>query len=237
MPYTKLQAVREFQRWSRGYDRCILQNLLFAPSHRAIIARLGVRTNDRALTILDVGCGTGQFASRIMAAAPRASVWGVDLVPGMLAQGRCRWQSDPEHVAAALGDSERLPFPSTAFDIVTCANSFHHYPRQSLAVAEMHRVLKPGGKLLLVDGCRDGLWGRFIYDACVARLEGGVHHASAEQTRELFENAGFVETSQAVYPGLAPFLLTEGVARGRVTPVGPVHAEWGGARRNGTEDR
>ena len=42
------------------------------------------------------------------------------------------------------GDSERLPFESGAFDIVTCANSFHHYPRQDRAVAEMRRVLRAG---------------------------------------------------------------------------------------------
>ena len=111
------------------------------------------------------------------------------------------------------GDSERLPFPAGAFDVVTCANSFHHYPHQDGAVDEMHRVLKPGGRLILVDGCRDGPWGWFIYDVCVAGVEGDVLHASARRVRELFARGGFVETTQKVHRGLAPFLLTEGVAR------------------------
>ncbi len=136
----------------------------------------------------------------------------------MLAQGEARWRSDPEHVAAVQGDSERLPFPAGAFDVVTCANSFHHYPHQDRAVAEMYRVLKPGGRLFLVDGCRDGLWGWFIYDVCVAGVEGDVLHASARRVRNLFGRAGFVETSQKVYHGLAPFLLTEGVTCSRATP-------------------
>ena len=102
--------------------------------------------------------------------------------------------------------------------MVTCANSFHHYPHQDCAVAEMYRVLKPGGRLFLVDGCRDGLWGWFIYDVCVAGVEGDVLHASARRIRNLFGRAGFVETSQKVYHGLAPFLLTEGVTRSRATP-------------------
>ncbi len=77
----------------------------------------------------------------------------------------------------------------------------------------MFRVLKPGGRLFLVDGYRDGLWGWFIYDVCVAGVEGEVLHASARRIRDLFARAGFVQTSQKVHRGPAPFLLTEGVTR------------------------
>ena len=110
------------------------------------------------------------------------------------------------------GDSERLPFESGAFDIVTCANSFHHYPRQERAVAEMRRVLRPGGRLMIIDGYRDAPWGWFIYDVCVAGVEGEVHHASARRFRELFEQAGLQAVSQRVHRGPAPFLMTEAVA-------------------------
>jgi ubiquinone/menaquinone biosynthesis C-methylase UbiE len=233
MSYNKVQAAREFGRWSQGYDRCILQRLLFEPSHRAIIARVRDRSGEQPLAILDVGCGTGVFASRIRAASPRSTVWGVDLVSAMLTQGRARWRSDPEHVAAVQGDSERLPFPAGAFDVVTCANSFHHYPHQDCAVAEMYRVLKPGGRLFLVDGCRDGLWGWLIYDVCVAGVEGDVLHASARRIHNLFDRAGFVETSQKVYHGLAPFLLTEGVSRSRAKPRLRSSAESTAASRTG----
>lgn len=219
MSYEKAQADREFRRWSGGYDRCVLQRLLFEPSHRAIIGRIRARCADGPLSVLDVGCGTGVFAARIRAAVPGSRVWGLDLVSAMLTQGRARWRSDPEHIAAVQGDSERLPFPAGAFDVVTCANSFHHYPHQDRAVAEMYRVLKPGGRLYLVDGCRDGLWGWFIYDICVARVEGDVLHASARRVRDLFGRAGFVEANQSVHRGLAPFLLTEGVTYSRATAL------------------
>jgi ubiquinone/menaquinone biosynthesis C-methylase UbiE len=222
MSYDKVQADREFRRWSEGYDRCVLQRLLFGPSHRAIIARIRDRFADRPLSVLDVGCGTGVFAARIRSALPRSRVWGLDLVSAMLSQGRLRWRSDPEHLVAVQGDSERLPFPAGRFDVVTCANSFHHYPHQERAVAEMARVLKPGGRLFLVDGCRDGPWGWFIYDVCVAAVEGDVLHASARRVRDLFGQAGFVEANQRVHHGLAPFLLTEGVTRPRATP--PPHS-------------
>jgi ubiquinone/menaquinone biosynthesis C-methylase UbiE len=131
----------------------------------------------------------------------------------MLAGGRRRWQALGEQGLPVQGDSERLPFADQSFDVVTCANSFHHYPRQDRAAAEMYRVLKPGGRLLLLDGYRDGLWGWLIYDVCVAAVEGEVHHVSAPGVRALLRDAGFGQTTQKIYHGPAPFLLTESVAR------------------------
>jgi ubiquinone/menaquinone biosynthesis C-methylase UbiE len=211
MSYDKAQAVREFNHWSGGYDRSILQRLLFTPSHRALISRIVAWAGDRPLNVLDVGCGTGVFASRVREALPRARVWGVDLVAAMLTQGGARWRSEPGRLAAVQADSERLPFADGTFDVVTCSNSFHHYPHQDRAVVEMRRVLRPGGRLLLVDGRRDGPWGWFIYDVCVTAVEGDVRHASAHRIRDLFDRAGFAATVQSVYHGLAPFLLSEGV--------------------------
>jgi ubiquinone/menaquinone biosynthesis C-methylase UbiE len=212
MGYDKHQANHEFTRWSESYDRSILQWLLFGPSHRAIIARIKARFGDKPIRVLDVGCGTGQFAVRIRQALPNARVWGIDLVAGMLAKGAARWREHADGVFPVQADSERLPFGWGAFDVVTCANSFHHYPHQDRAIEEMRRVLKPGGRLLLVDGYRDRPWGWLIYDVCVAGIEGDVHHASARRVRDLFAHAGFGEVSQKVHPGFAPFLLSEAVA-------------------------
>jgi ubiquinone/menaquinone biosynthesis C-methylase UbiE len=212
MSYDKTQATHEFTRWSESYDRCILQWLLFGPSHRAMIRRIAdASSGSKPLRILDIGCGTGVFAGRLREALPRARVWGLDLVAGMLEQGRARWRHHAGAVQPVQGDSERLPFQSDSFDVVTCANSFHHYPHQDRAVAEMHRVLAPGGRLLLVDGYRDAPYGWFIYDVCVAGVEGAVHHASRARMRDLFAAAGFGECTQKVHRGLAPFLMTEGV--------------------------
>jgi SAM-dependent methyltransferase len=130
----------------------------------------------------------------------------------MLAKGAERWREHAGGVVPVQGDSERLPFANDTFDVVTCANSFHHYPHQECAIAEMHRVLRPGGRLMVVDGYRDAPWGWFIYDVCVAGVEGGVHHASSRQFREMFAHAGLRAIAQKVYRGPAPFLLTEAVA-------------------------
>jgi ubiquinone/menaquinone biosynthesis C-methylase UbiE len=223
MGYDKHQATEEFIRWSNSYDRCILQWLIFGPSHRALIRRIGEVVGDQPARVLDVGCGTGVFASRLRAALTRVAVYGVDLVAEMLQKGRERWRSDRDHVFPVQGDSERLPFAPGSFDIVTCSNSFHHYPRQDRAVFEMRRVLKPGGRLMIVDGYRDSLWGWFIFDVCVAAVEGDVHHASARRVRELMAEAGLQAISQRPHRGLAPFLLSEGVAAEPVPAVPPPH--------------
>ena len=219
MSYDKEQATDEFTRWSESYDKCILQTLLFGPSHRAIIRRLKATFGDRPLKILDVGCGTGVFAARIREAMPSTQVWGIDLVAGMLNQGKHRWRTHATHVQPVQADSERLPFAPGTFDIVTCANSFHHYPHQDRAVAEMRRVLKPGGRVMLIDGFRDAPWGWLIYDVCVAAKEGAVHHCSRARFRDLFAKAGLGETTQAVHHGFAPFVLNEARAPVTIVPI------------------
>lgn len=211
MGYDKDQATEEFTNWSKSYDRSILQWLLFGPSHRALIKRIKAVADNRPIRVLDIGCGTGVFASRIRDALPMAKVWGVDLVSGMLEKGRDRWKALANDVLPVQGDSECLPFASDSFDFITCANSFHHYPNQDRAVAEMSRVLRPGGRLLIIDGYRDAPWGWFIYDVCVAFREGDVHHASARRFRELMTRVGFQAIAQKVHRGPAPFLLSEGL--------------------------
>jgi ubiquinone/menaquinone biosynthesis C-methylase UbiE len=223
MSYDKQQAAEEFTSWSETYDRSILQWLLFGPSHRALIKRIREAAGDQPIKMLDVGCGTGLFASKVRTILPRVEVCGVDLVSDMLAKGQPRWRLHRGHVLPVQGDSERLPFASGSFDIVTCANSFHHYPRQDRAVSEMGRVLRPGGRLMIIDGYRDAPWGWFIYDVCVAGLEGDVHHASAKRFRELMTQAGLKAVAQRVFRGPAPFLITEAIAAEPVPVVPPPH--------------
>lgn len=223
MSYDKHQATAEFSRWSDSYDQCILQWLLFEPSHRVLIERIRAVSRGRPIRMLDVGCGTGLFVSAVREALPAVKIVAIDLVVEMLTKGRLRWQSQMGDVLAVQGDSERLPFSPASFDIVTCANSFHHYPRQDRAMAEMRRVLKPGGRLMIIDGYRDNLWGWLIYDVCVAAVEGEVRHASAARFRELMTDAGLQAIAQRRHIGLAPFLITEGIAADPIAVIPTPH--------------
>jgi len=100
--------------------------------------------------LLDVATATGHTA---YAFAPHvAEVVGLDLTPAMeaqfLAQGRERNLTNARFV---VGDAEHIPFGDASFDIVTCRRAAHHFPDVPQAVAEMARVLRPGGKLGIVD--------------------------------------------------------------------------------------
>ena len=63
-----------------------------------------------------------------------------------------------------IGDAENIPYENNQFDCITCAHSFHHYPHKKKAIREMFRVLKPNGKLMIIDGCKDRLLGKVIFD-------------------------------------------------------------------------
>lgn len=199
-------AEQWFDAWSAHYDRSILQQLVFKPSHRAMLESLHIVDGTR---VLDVGCGTGRFALEILRRHPDAWVVGLDLSARMLevASANCRSYLG-DRLELVPGNSASLPFPDQAFDAVTCSHSFHHYPEQGRVVAEMHRVLRPGGRLVLVDGDRDGWWGRVIFDGCVPLVEGMVRHCSAQQTRDLMHAAGFERIGQRRHGILAPFLLS-----------------------------
>ena len=101
--------------------------------------------------VLDVGTGAGALA---FAFAPfvREAV-GVDVVPELLAEGRKR---APENVELLEADATNLPFGEASFDVVACARTLHHVARPELVLAEMSRVLRPGGTMLVVDQLAPG---------------------------------------------------------------------------------
>jgi len=208
MAYLTADAKKQFDRWSRRYDRDLLQVFFFRPAHRMLLSHL----TDADQRILDLGCGTGMFAAAVLEHFPQTLVWGMDLSDGMLRQSQERCAAALGRLHLVQGDSMRLPFCDDAFDVITCAHSFHHYPVQERVVAEMHRVLRPGGKLLIIDGDRDGLWGRLLFDVLVVAVEGPVRHLSARAFRDLYLQSGFEHINQQRRSGPLPFLLTSGLA-------------------------
>jgi ubiquinone/menaquinone biosynthesis C-methylase UbiE len=116
--------------------------------YRRIVTLAGVRPGDAAL---DVGCSGGYLVRRLAAAAgPEGRVTGVD--PSQAAIGYARRHADPA-VTFTVGTAQDLPVPDAAFDVVTCTLTMHHVParRRAGALAEMYRVTRPGGRLLIAD--------------------------------------------------------------------------------------
>jgi ubiquinone/menaquinone biosynthesis C-methylase UbiE len=217
MAYQTEAAKKEFDSWSRRYDFDPLQLFFFGPSHRMLLDALTPQDE----RILDIGCGTGKFGSRVLARFPNAQVVGLDLSHGMLAHGQLRSEASDGRLLLVQGDSQRLPFADDSFDVITCTHSFHHYPSQAKVLAEMHRVLRPGGRLLIIDGDRDRWWGYLVFEVLVVMMEGAVHHVGSRTFRQMYKDAGFIQVSQRRRRGPLPFLLTVGLAlkKSRTTPL------------------
>jgi ubiquinone/menaquinone biosynthesis C-methylase UbiE len=208
MGYHTQDARQEFDGWSRRYDRDPLQNLLFKPSHRMMVRNFQPGEE----RILDIGCGTSRFATRVLGRFPHAQVVGLDLCCNMLRASQARQFKGRDRMSLVQGDSEKLPFTDDSFDLVTCSHSFHHYPNQAQVVAEMYRVLRPDGRLMIIDGDRDRWWGRLIFDVLVVLMEGRVKHLTGMAMAKIYRKVGFSDIVQFRRGGFAPFLLTIGRA-------------------------
>jgi ubiquinone/menaquinone biosynthesis C-methylase UbiE len=203
----KRKAYAQFSAWAETYDRHWLNRFLFEPSHALLLKELDSLAPGR---ILDVGCGTGEFAARL--AARGWEVLALDLCEPMVRQAYLKAVGIGGGVRVAVGDSEHLPFAPRSFDVVTCANSFHHYPHHAKVVRDMFRILRPGGRLLLLDGWPDQFMGRIIYDLIITRVEGGsVWHRESHHVRAMFEKAGFRRIKQTRTYSVFPILLTQGL--------------------------
>jgi len=100
--------------------------------------------------ILDVGCGTGEFTSRIARLFPAARATGVDLIEASLELGRTRCAELGDRVTFQRADAFELPFPDAAFDFVACRHMLQAIPDAPRVLAELVRVLAPGGRLHVI---------------------------------------------------------------------------------------
>ena len=98
--------------------------------------------------VLDVGCGNGYVLSRY--AREGAEVFGVDLTDAAVSLCRKRFEFMGLTGDFRRANAEALPFPDATFDCVTSMGVLHHTPGTEAAVAEVHRVLKPGGRLIVM---------------------------------------------------------------------------------------
>ncbi len=150
-PHTAV--VREYTRLAPEYDS--RWSFYVRATVRETMRRLEVRPGDK---LLEIGCGTGALLRSLGRAHPGVQLTGVDPCAEMLKQARAKVGPAVELVEAW---AEWLPFDDGQFDVVVLCNVFHYLQHPREALAQIARVLRRGGRLVITDWCDD-------YFACKA---------------------------------------------------------------------
>jgi ubiquinone/menaquinone biosynthesis methyltransferase len=146
---------------------------------------------------LDLATGTGDIAFRLAAAG--ANVVGLDLTPRMIELARAK-AGAPAAPRFLVGDMLALPFPAHAFDIVTTGYGLRNVPDLSIAIDEIRRVLKPGGRVLSLDFDRpQNRLLRSVYLAYLSIVGGAVGWALHRDP----DTYRYIPASIRNYPGAA----------------------------------
>lgn len=162
--YPKMKVAREPQREGpqdpqvvKAYDR-----LSRWPIHRVerYIALKFLKTLHPEGALIDVGCGPGYLVDSISRQFPQLKVIGIDISEDMLTQARKNFPAS-ERTWFRQGDAQALPCSNEEVDFVLSTGAFHHWGNAARSLHEFHRVLKPGGQLLILDLRRDAR--RFFY--------------------------------------------------------------------------
>lgn len=159
---------------------------------RRLIDACGVKPGEH---VLDVATGTGDVAIEFARLTKAARITGLDPSTGMLvvARGKTSADKDLARIDLVEGDALALPFPNASFDVVTIAFGLRNLPDYARGVNEMSRVLRPGGRLVVLEFLPPSGAARLVfrsYIATVLPLVGRAISGSSEAYRYLAESIG-----------------------------------------------
>ncbi|GAA1727243.1 demethylmenaquinone methyltransferase [Microcella frigidaquae] len=195
-----------FDGVARGYDRT---NAVLSVGNAALWRIATVRAVDpqKGERVLDIAAGTGTSSAAL--AKSGAEVIALDFSPGMVEEGRKR---HPD-LMFVQGDAEKLPFADGEFDAVTISFGLRNVQHPQVALAEMHRVLKPGGRVVICEFSRPPLGvlraGYHAYLRHVMPLIAGAASSNPDAYTYLFESI----REWPAQPELAQWLREAGFER------------------------
>jgi SAM-dependent methyltransferase len=193
------------------------------PGALEFLSRINIEPGAR---VLDVACGAGQTAIPLSRAG--AKVTGVDISTNLIEQARARAQAENLDARFEEGDAEMLPYEDSSFDIVLSLIGAMFAPRPKLVAAELKRVCRPGGKIIMGNWTPTGFVGQMfkIHGSHVpppAIMPPPVKWGEEETVRErLKDGISHLKLSRRLYPFLYPFSPSE-VVEFFCTYYGPSH--------------
>ena len=137
-----------FDRIANSYDRL---NHLFSLNIDRMWRRQAVKQLQPADHVLDVAVGTADLAIEMLQKSKAKHVIGLDLSKKMMAIGEQKCKKKNLNVHFLYANAQQMPFDANQFDLVTCAYGCRNFQNLDEALAEMFRVLKPGGHLLILE--------------------------------------------------------------------------------------
>ncbi len=188
------------------------------------------------MIVLDVACGAGHVAEQ---AAPHVrQVVGIDLTPSLLEVGAERLrEAGITNVLLQKGNAAELPFLDASFDLVFCRASLHHFPEAEGPVAEMARVCRPGGRVVVSDMVAPSLEVREPFDDLHRRIDPSHVRAllEGELADLLSSTVGPLSYAETLDPLTLPIdvVLTDAADRDPV--LSALHAELAGGSATGFE--
>ncbi len=178
------------------------------------------------MRILDVACGAGQIS--IPAARAGAKVTGMDIAPNLIEQARARAQAENPDAHFEEGDAEMLPYDDSSFDMVISLIGAMFAPRPEWVAAELKRVCRPGGKIIMGNWTPTGFVGQMFkahgkHVPPPAIMPAPVKWGEEETVRERFKDGvSHLKLSRRLYPFRYPFPPSQVVEFFR-TYYGPSH--------------
>ncbi len=193
-------ATETFRRTGAEWDE---MRALGLPAQAVEQALLGLLPESGVGRMLDIGTGTGRLLELL---APRISAgMGVDASRTMLALARARLaRADLSHCAVRLADMYRLPLADASFDLVVLQMVLHHAEDPASALAEAARVLRPGGRLVVIDLAPHS------NEECLHRLAHRWPGFAEERMRALLRTAGAEPLASVTVPGAMEVRLWPG---------------------------
>ncbi len=183
----RLESKRFFEKIAPCYDGHKYAALARS-MHKRIAAGIA-----RFTSVLDVGCGTGALLALLK--GPGRRLAGADLSPKMIREAKKKLGRSVE---LKVADAEKLPWRTCSFDLVVCSLSFHHYPNPIKALAEMRRVLKRDGELVLGDPWAPFPLRQIINWSLRFGTKGDVRIYSKAELEAMAREMGFVEVGTGV---------------------------------------